>query len=174
MCKAAGRGPRTVISGFRPASVPVTLGRGPATGARGSWATVGPLASMGQFRAGVWVAGDRSIAAAHRHRPRRFPGGCRRFGTASALAWSNTSRATSSACRRRCLALGKPRVVARPRPPRIDDVIDRIYDPADNGVYRAGFARIQGAYDRAVRELFAALGEFGIDPLGFVRDVTPS
>jgi putative glutathione S-transferase len=39
----------------------------------------------------------------------------------------------------------------------IDDVVDRIYDPINNGVYRAGFAGTQGAHERAVEELFDAL-----------------
>ena len=33
----------------------------------------------------------------------------------------------------------------------------RIYDTVNNGVYRAGFARTQEAYDRAVREVFETL-----------------
>lgn len=41
--------------------------------------------------------------------------------------------------------------------PEIDRVLDAIYVPINNGVYRAGFARSQEAYDEAVRELFAAL-----------------
>lgn len=40
---------------------------------------------------------------------------------------------------------------------RIDQVLDAIYTPINNGVYRAGFATKQGAYEKAVRELFAAL-----------------
>jgi putative glutathione S-transferase len=39
----------------------------------------------------------------------------------------------------------------------IDRIIDDIYDPINNGVYRAGFADSQAAYDRAVEELFDAL-----------------
>jgi glutathionyl-hydroquinone reductase len=39
----------------------------------------------------------------------------------------------------------------------IDAVIDRIYAPINNGVYRCGFATSQEAYDRAVRELFDEL-----------------
>jgi putative glutathione S-transferase len=39
----------------------------------------------------------------------------------------------------------------------IDRTIDAIYEPVNNGVYRAGFAGNQGAYDAAVSELFAAL-----------------
>ncbi len=40
---------------------------------------------------------------------------------------------------------------------RIDETLDAIYDPFNNGVYRAGFATKQEAYDEACRELFAAL-----------------
>ncbi len=40
---------------------------------------------------------------------------------------------------------------------RIDDLIDAIYQPVNNGVYRAGFATTQQAYEDAVAELFEAL-----------------
>jgi glutathionyl-hydroquinone reductase len=36
----------------------------------------------------------------------------------------------------------------------IDETIDAIYQPINNGVYRAGFATTQSAYDEAVTELF--------------------
>lgn len=39
----------------------------------------------------------------------------------------------------------------------IDETIDAIYQPINNGVYRAGFATQQTAYESAVRELFDAL-----------------
>ncbi|MEF8870878.1 MAG: glutathione S-transferase family protein [Haloarculaceae archaeon] len=39
----------------------------------------------------------------------------------------------------------------------VDRVIEDIYDPINNGVYRAGFAKSQEAYDRAVDELFDSL-----------------
>lgn len=39
----------------------------------------------------------------------------------------------------------------------IDRILDSIYDPINNGVYRAGFAETQHAYERAVSELFDAL-----------------
>ncbi|KAF3883715.1 MULTISPECIES: glutathione S-transferase family protein [Nostocales] len=39
----------------------------------------------------------------------------------------------------------------------VDETIDAIYQPINNGVYRAGFATTQSAYDEAVTELFAAL-----------------
>ncbi|MFB6081101.1 MAG: glutathione S-transferase family protein [Haloferacaceae archaeon] len=39
----------------------------------------------------------------------------------------------------------------------VDRIIDEIYDPINNGVYRAGFADTQDAYDAAVADLFEAL-----------------
>jgi len=39
----------------------------------------------------------------------------------------------------------------------VDRVIDEIYEPINNGVYRTGFAQSQKAYDSAVTELFDAL-----------------
>ena len=44
--------------------------------------------------------------------------------------------------------------------PAIDAAIDAIYEPINNGVYRAGFAGTQGAYEAAVTELFAALDDW--------------
>lgn len=41
----------------------------------------------------------------------------------------------------------------------IDRITEAIYEPINNGVYRAGFAGTQAAYDRAVRELFDALDD---------------
>jgi putative glutathione S-transferase len=40
---------------------------------------------------------------------------------------------------------------------KIDAVLDDIYEPINNGVYRAGFADTQAAYDAAVGDLFDAL-----------------
>lgn len=40
---------------------------------------------------------------------------------------------------------------------QVEQVIDAIYKPVNNGVYRAGFATKQGAYEDAVHELFDAL-----------------
>ncbi len=39
----------------------------------------------------------------------------------------------------------------------VDRVVDEIYDPINNGVYRAGFADTQAAYEDAVTGLFDAL-----------------
>jgi putative glutathione S-transferase len=39
----------------------------------------------------------------------------------------------------------------------IDDVNDRVYNSVNNGVYRAGFATTQDAYEEAFDELFASL-----------------
>lgn len=41
----------------------------------------------------------------------------------------------------------------------IDAVNDEVYENVNNGVYRAGFATKQGAYERAVRALFESLDE---------------
>ena len=42
----------------------------------------------------------------------------------------------------------------------IDATLDAIYEPVNNGVYRAGFAGTQEAHDEAVNELFAALAHW--------------
>jgi len=39
----------------------------------------------------------------------------------------------------------------------VDGVLEAIYEPINNGVYRAGFAQSQAAYDEAVADLFDAL-----------------
>jgi putative glutathione S-transferase len=39
----------------------------------------------------------------------------------------------------------------------IEETLDELYEPVNNGVYRAGFATKQAAYDEAVTELFEAL-----------------
>jgi glutathionyl-hydroquinone reductase len=43
---------------------------------------------------------------------------------------------------------------------QIDRVLDALYDPINNGVYRCGFATTQAAYDTAVIELFDALAHW--------------
>lgn len=40
---------------------------------------------------------------------------------------------------------------------RVDEVITEIYEPINNGVYKAGFARRQKPYDKAVTKLFDEL-----------------
>lgn len=42
----------------------------------------------------------------------------------------------------------------------IDETIDAIYQPINNGVYRAGFATTQSAYEEGVTELFDALNHW--------------
>ncbi|MFC4989707.1 glutathione S-transferase family protein [Saliphagus infecundisoli] len=39
----------------------------------------------------------------------------------------------------------------------VDEIIEAIYDPINNGVYRAGFATEQEPYDEAIDDLFSAL-----------------
>jgi putative glutathione S-transferase len=43
---------------------------------------------------------------------------------------------------------------------QIDREIDALYGPVNNGVYRAGFATKQSAYEEAVRDLFEALDAY--------------
>ena len=43
---------------------------------------------------------------------------------------------------------------------RIDAALDDIYEPYNNGVYRAGFATKQEAYEDACRDVFATLDRF--------------
>jgi putative glutathione S-transferase len=40
---------------------------------------------------------------------------------------------------------------------QVDETLDALYDAVNNGVYKAGFAQSQGAYELACRELFMAL-----------------
>jgi len=42
----------------------------------------------------------------------------------------------------------------------VEDRIDDIYDDINNGVYRAGFAGTQSAYEAAIEDLFAALDRY--------------
>ncbi|WP_152040502.1 glutathione S-transferase family protein [Salinigranum salinum] len=42
----------------------------------------------------------------------------------------------------------------------VEQLLDDVYEPINNGVYRAGFAGSQAAYDRAVGELFDALDHY--------------
>ncbi len=56
-------------------------------------------------------------------------------------------------------AFAKPDVNFYPQNLRgmVDETIDAIYQPINNGVYRAGFATTQSAYEEGVTELFDAL-----------------
>jgi putative glutathione S-transferase len=56
-------------------------------------------------------------------------------------------------------ALGENRLDLRPNglAAEIDLINERVYKTVNNGVYKAGFARRQEAYERAFRELFASL-----------------
>ena len=47
-----------------------------------------------------------------------------------------------------------------PRREEIDRIITEIYEPINNGVYRAGFAGEQEPYDEAIDDLFEALGRW--------------
>jgi putative glutathione S-transferase len=75
---------------------------------------------------------------------------------------SNESREILRMLSTEFAALARTRVPLAPpaRHAEIDAVIEAIYQPINNGVYRAGFARTQAAYDKAVAELFAALDEW--------------
>ncbi len=59
-------------------------------------------------------------------------------------------------------ALGDARVNLCPSSQQIaiDEAIDALYEPVNNGVYRAGFATKQSVYEHAVRELFSALDAY--------------
>jgi putative glutathione S-transferase len=48
----------------------------------------------------------------------------------------------------------------RDRVAEVDATIDALYDSVNNGVYRAGFASTQQAYDEAIDALFAALDHY--------------
>lgn len=50
-----------------------------------------------------------------------------------------------------------PDLYPQPLRPAIDAINDRVYNTVNNGVYKAGFARSQEAYDEAVTALFATL-----------------
>lgn len=60
--------------------------------------------------------------------------------------------------------LAKPDIDLYPAPLRagIDALNERIYPRLNNGVYRAGFATTQGAYEEAFAEVFAMLDELEV------------
>ena len=55
------------------------------------------------------------------------------------------------------LATRQPNLAPASLRAKIDETIDAIYQPINNGVYRAGFAGTQEAHETAVRTLFEAL-----------------
>ena len=50
---------------------------------------------------------------------------------------------------------GAPDLYPEPLREEIDEVVDAVYRDLNNGVYQAGFAKTQRAYERAYRRLFA-------------------
>lgn len=54
-------------------------------------------------------------------------------------------------------APGAPDLSPEPLRSAIDAVLDALYQPINNGVYRCGFAKTQSAYEQAVESLFTAL-----------------
>jgi putative glutathione S-transferase len=56
-------------------------------------------------------------------------------------------------------AWSEPELYPAPLRAEIDRLNERIYATVNNGVYRAGFARTQEAYDEAFHQLFDTLGE---------------
>ena len=52
---------------------------------------------------------------------------------------------------------GAPDLYPQDRRAEIDDVAGLVFEDVNNGVYRCGFARSQGSYDRAYHRLFARL-----------------
>jgi glutathionyl-hydroquinone reductase len=55
-----------------------------------------------------------------------------------------------------------PDFYPKPLRPAIDTVNDRVYDTVNNGVYKAGFARSQEAYEEAAEALFATLNDLEV------------
>ena len=83
---------------------------------------------------------------------------CPSCGTRRTSGSSPTSRPTSSASSTSGPAATSTR---RTSAPRSTSSTSWIYDELQNGVYRAGFARSQEAYDEAYRGVFAALAAAG-------------
>lgn len=57
------------------------------------------------------------------------------------------------------LVPGRPSLLPGGKVAEVDAMLDRIYNRYNNGVYRAGFATQQGAYESAVRDVFTTLDE---------------
>lgn len=75
---------------------------------------------------------------------------------------NNESREIMRMLDTECEHLAKdPRTLAPPAlRAKIDETLDAIYEPINNGVYRAGFATKQGAYEDACRTLFTELARW--------------
>ena len=102
----------------------------------------------------------RSICAPTRNTPAASP--CRCCGTSSATPSSTTNRPRSSACstRRSTRSPTSAPTITRPSCAREIDASTSWSTPnVNNGVYRAGFATTQAAYEEAFRNVFAALDE---------------
>ena len=85
---------------------------------------------------------------------------CPCFGTRERTPSSTTNRQRSSACSTApSIGVGAAEGDYYPSglQPEIDEVNARIYRTLNNGVYRAGFATSQDAYEEAFRELFETL-----------------
>ena len=77
---------------------------------------------------------------------------------------STTSRARSCACSTRSSKSLPPRThefYPEDLRDEIDETIDAIYEPINNGVYRSGFATRQEAYEEAVTERLRCAGLLG-------------
>ena len=96
----------------------------------------------------IYLLADPATPAASR---------CRCCGTRSAAPSSTTSRPRSSACSTplRPLHQRTHRLLSGAAARRDRRVNARVYDNVNNGVYRAGFATTQEAYEEAFRALFA-------------------
>ena len=116
--------------------------------------------SSGDTVNGTQQAFGRSICGPTRNTPAASP--CRCCGTRSATPSSTTSRPRSSGCStRRSTLLTNERTDYYPPDLRseIDAVNDLVYANVNNGVYRAGFATVQAAYEEAFRNVFATLDD---------------
>ena len=84
------------------------------------------------------------------------------WGTKNATIVNNESREVMRMLDVEMNAFAKNSVTLAPPDLRakIDEVLDAIYAPINNGVYRAGFAATQEAYEDACRTLFAELGKW--------------
>ena len=103
--------------------------------------------------------GHLSAGRSEIHRPRHRAGA---VGQEAARPSSATSRPRSSGCStRRSTALTNERTDYYPPDLRseIDAVNDLVYPNVNNGVYRAGFATVQAAYEEAFRNVFSALDD---------------